>query len=178
MTKARILSAVSVALVVIGGVSCRNSNGDSNVAPGPLPSPQPQQSRYAAAETGRASVPIVVLDRDTRMLLGAVQGDGSPGTSGATLINNGHRMTVFRNADGLPWRTVADDVVFLFENYTATTVDIAAVAGGQHQIARRVPIDVAKAAALRSPRSFDFATPTSFRPLAVTRATLKGSPIC
>jgi hypothetical protein len=113
------------------------------------PEPRVEVGRYVGSNTGNAAVPAVVLDRESRALLGVVAGDGPASAPGATFIQDGHQITVLRHPNGLPARMVVDgDALFLFENYTESTVDIAIVSNGQVQKTRRVPFNATRASAL------------------------------
>lgn len=94
------------------------------------------------------------------------------GVTGAVWVTpTGAGFTVYLGTDGLPQRAVGEDFVFLFSNYTSTTVDIAAIhPNGQVQIARAVPIDATKIEELRTFRTSQF--PLSDAGLALTGSDL------
>jgi hypothetical protein len=89
------------------------------------------QGRLAASEVATAyGQTAVVADIDGNV--GAITYD--PGTSlpsRATFkLRNGGSLTMQARSDGLPARAVVGDSIILFDNYTATTVDLAIVNPG------------------------------------------------
>ncbi len=114
--------------------ACNSGSDNGVVSPSPLTS-QPS-GRYFAFQTDNSKVPAMAIDAEEGVLLGVVTGNG-PDSGGAVFVHNGQPITVFRNASGLPGRMVVGTTVFLFENYTDTTVDIASASGNQFEIARR-----------------------------------------
>lgn len=104
----------------------------------------------AIAYTGDPKVPVVAAAIDgTRMAF--VAGDGPAGLGGVVVTApNGETMTTFVDATGLPTRAVVGDRIFLFDNYTDRSVDIAMLLpDGTITIKREVPVDPALLASVR-----------------------------
>lgn len=102
----------------------------------------------AASLTDNPAVPAIALHEDgSRMAV--LAGEGPAGVGGAVFTApGGQSVAVHLGATGLPVRAVAGEVVFLFDNYTRTTVDVAAVhANGALHVARGLPFDSAAFAA-------------------------------
>jgi hypothetical protein len=81
----------------------------------------------AAFVTKTAGVLAVAADTDGSRL-GALSDSARNSLVGAVFATRaGSSMTVYVDSSGLPKRAVAGGVVFLFANYTSTTVDVATV---------------------------------------------------
>jgi hypothetical protein len=96
------------------------------------------------SRTTTPALPVVVLAAGGTM---AFQADPATGRiTGAALTGSGHRATVTLDAQGRPALGVYDNVIALYSNWTATTVDIAVgFPDGSIQLRRAVPLSPATA---------------------------------
>jgi BACON domain-containing protein len=127
-------------LLLLLAVGCGGSDTSQSSVTGPTPvSPSTStlfRGEMAARATTHSQIPVVALDTKGSAL-GVING-GSSGRGGAVLIQPTGNIAVFAGANGLPAQLVVGNVVFLFANYTSSTVDIAAIANGTVTIARNV----------------------------------------
>jgi hypothetical protein len=91
--------------------------------------------KIAASLTDNANAPAVVVGTDGSVLI-VTATNGMP--TGAVLRTpRGDVIAVTTRPDGLPSRALVNNTIVLFENYTASTVDIALIApSGERRIIR------------------------------------------
>jgi hypothetical protein len=124
---------VRVLAIIEGGTSSPSNEVVVQVGGGVF------EGRFAAAFTGNAQVPVIAADATGAQI--AAIADGQVGLVGALFTTPDRRSLFTRfGPNGLPTRAVIGDVIFVFDAYTATTVDVAVLTpdGGTH-IARAVP---------------------------------------
>ncbi|HJR91174.1 MAG TPA: RCC1 domain-containing protein, partial [Acidimicrobiia bacterium] len=113
------------------------------------------KGQVAAGWTGDSEVIALALHTDGSRLA-VIAGPGPTGVDGAVLtLPDGKTITVAIDSVGLPTQAVFDDVIVLFRNYTATTVDLGIIQPNDEiRIVRGVPFDrsgLSSPSLLRSP---------------------------
>ncbi|MEO2005003.1 MAG: hypothetical protein ABGY41_13000, partial [Candidatus Poribacteria bacterium] len=96
----------------------------------------------AAAWTGNPNIPVIAAHEGGETLA-ALSDDGRTVTGGVYTTKDGDSLVVWGGPDGLPRRAQGNGAIFLFENYTDSTVDVAIIGpDGSTEVLRGVAVDI------------------------------------
>lgn len=113
-----------------------------------------EQNKFGAGFTGNDKFGILAVHENGEQLVAMTESSNGrvKKVTGAVLsIRDKGSFIVYNGQDGLPEKAIYQDYIYLYSNYTDTTVDIAQVApDGSIQIQRGVTLDAQKLSELKA----------------------------